>query len=405
MQVLMAKASAHNGHRAGQLEQTSNLSHRAQKKQLTRREAYLERQRLVGEQARKRAEQGPKAVPALPAHPTPGGRAVTPLRPAANPLQAWRADFAQGNRIISSGTDKVGLLKNAAKALMPLRASWIDENRAQNCRRASRHGRRRRHRAERSSKDHCDGGKRTEAGGQAEPLPTISAATFEGKPVPPRQWIVPGLIPDRNVTLLAGDGGTGKSLLALQLAVAVALGNVKWIGQSVTGGRALYLSAEDETDEVHRRLFDINADYNCHFADLKNLEIVPLAGQDAVLAAPAVRTEIIQATPLWQQLIQLIKTHRPKLVILDTLADLFAGNESSRPQARQFISLLRGVALKYDLAFVVLSHPSLTGLASGTGSAGSTGWGNSVRSRLYFSRIIPTFQAKGDLKPIQICAS
>lgn len=237
---------------------------------------------------------------------------------------------------------------------------------------------------------------------KAEPLPTISAATFEGKPVPPRQWIVPGLIPDRNVTLLAGDGGTGKSLLALQLAVAVALGNVKWIGQSVTGGRALYLSAEDETDEVHRRLFDINADYNCHFADLKNLEIVPLAGQDAVLAAPAVRTEIIQATPLWQQLIQLIKTHRPKLVILDTLADLFAGNESSRPQARQFISLLRGVALKYDVAFVVLSHPSLTGLASGTGSAGSTGWGNSVRSRLYFSRM---FQAKGDLKPIQICAS
>jgi hypothetical protein len=52
------------------------------------------------------------------------------------------------------------------------------------------------------------------------------AADLEGLQVPDREWLVPDLIPTRTVTLLYGDGGTGKSLLALQLAVAVALGQV-----------------------------------------------------------------------------------------------------------------------------------------------------------------------------------
>ena len=53
-----------------------------------------------------------------------------------------------------------------------------------------------------------------------------SAASLEGKPVPAREWLVDELVPSKTVTLFSGDGGTGKSLLALQLAVAVAAGGV-----------------------------------------------------------------------------------------------------------------------------------------------------------------------------------
>ena len=51
----------------------------------------------------------------------------------------------------------------------------------------------------------------------SEPLRVVDAASLYGKAVPQRQHLCAPLIPARNVTLLAGDGGTGKSLLALQL--------------------------------------------------------------------------------------------------------------------------------------------------------------------------------------------
>jgi hypothetical protein len=38
---------------------------------------------------------------------------------------------------------------------------------------------------------------------------------------------------------------------------------------------------------------------------------------------------------------------------------------------------------------MLLSHPSLTGINSGTGLSGTTGWHNSVRARMYFVRPKP----------------
>ena len=109
------------------------------------------------------------------------------------------------------------------------------------------------------------------------------ASDLHGQPVPEREWLVPDLIPHRTVTLLSGDGGTGKSLLALQLAVAAATEG-RWIGRDVTPGGVVYLSAEDDRDELHRRLADILAHEGGDFRDLDRLTLRSLAGEDALLA-------------------------------------------------------------------------------------------------------------------------
>ena len=82
----------------------------------------------------------------------------------------------------------------------------------------------------------------------------------------------------------------------------------------------------------------------------------------------------------------------PVLIVLDTLSDLNPSNENDRAKARQFIGIVRSLALKRNCAVLLLAHPSLSGLSSGAGTSGSTAWNNSVRSRLYLSRIAPDGQ-------------
>ena len=217
-------------------------------------------------------------------------------------------------------------------------------------------------------------------------LGAVQVSTFAERECEPRPWLVRDVIPDRQVTSLNGDGGTGKSLLALQLAVAVASGR-DWLGMLPEQGGVVYLSAEDDINEVHRRLVDILAFGEVRFADLADFHLVPLAGRDAVLAMPAPRSEIVTPTRLWGALAEKIRAVRPRLVVVDNLADTFAGNENSRPQARQFVGLLRALAIECDHACMLLSHPSLTGISSGAGTSGSTAWSNSVRSRLYLDRV------------------
>ncbi len=215
-------------------------------------------------------------------------------------------------------------------------------------------------------------------------LPFVNPADWHGKPVPVREWFIEGLVPLRQVTILAGDGGVGKSLLALQLGAASALG-CDTASLKLKAGRALYLGAEDEADEFHRRLFDIVRHQDRQLRDLEQFRLIPMADMDALLSIPD-KAGVMQPTAVWHQFAEVARSFRPSLVVLDTVADLFGGDEIKRGQARQFIGMLRRLAIEIDAAVILLAHPSVEGMRSGTGSSGSTGWKNSSRSMLYFTR-------------------
>lgn len=219
--------------------------------------------------------------------------------------------------------------------------------------------------------------------GAALPLKVITAASFEGAAKPSRRFLVPSLIPDRNVTILSGDGGTGKSLLAMQLSVAMTTG-ITWLGLEVEQGPVLYLSAEDDEDECHIRLKDI-----CEGDGLdlpRDLHIAVMAGEDCLLAVEDVKNGQMRRTPLYGRLDTTIATLRPRLVVLDNVADIFGGNENVKGLVRQFIGMIRRLAILHECAVVMLAHPSMSGMSSGSGSSGNVAWNNSVRSRLYLKR-------------------
>jgi RecA-family ATPase len=216
-------------------------------------------------------------------------------------------------------------------------------------------------------------------------LKLVSAASFAERPAPERAWIVRELIPDRNVTDLSGDGGLGKSLIALQLGIAMATGT-DWLGHMPAPGRVLYLSCEDELDEIHRRVAIIADRKGIPLDDLGGFGVIDLTDAEATeLAAPDGKQRLALTT-LYDAVADVISEHRPKLIVLDTRADVFGGDEISRAQVRFFVRALRRLCFRYDMAILMLSHPSVAGMSSGSGQSGSTAWGNSVRSRLYLER-------------------
>ena len=234
----------------------------------------------------------------------------------------------------------------------------------------------------------------------------ISAASLADKQVPPREWLVPQLIPANTVTLLSGDGGTGKSLLALQLAVSVATGSWPWLNRQPEQGVALYVGAEDDIGEMHRRLSEFVLQGKCTYEQLDNVKLCSLADQDALLSVLEPKTNILYPSPLFTQIVQAIDHLQPSVVVLDTLADLFPGDENNRALARQFIAQLRKVCVTKRVTIVLLSHPSLSGMASGSGTSGNTAWNNSVRSRLYMTRIKDDgYEADKSLRKLEVMKS
>jgi RecA-family ATPase len=195
-------------------------------------------------------------------------------------------------------------------------------------------------------------------------LRVINPVQWRDAPVPEREWIVRDWIPAKAPTLLSGDGAVGKSTLALQLGTARALDR-DWIGTAPAPGRTLYLSAEDEADELHRRLDAIRIHYGATFTDMADLQLVDLVGENAVLGEIS-KTGIIHATPIFEAVVSIIEKTQVDLVVVDALADAFAGDENNRSQARQFIGMLKRPARHYGCAFLCLAHPSLNGMNTGT---------------------------------------
>ena len=214
-------------------------------------------------------------------------------------------------------------------------------------------------------------------------LPLTDPLTLHGKDVPEREWIVTDWIPDGQVTMLGGDGGIGKSLLAMQLLTAAAIGK-PWLGLPTISCKAIGFFCEDDEEEIHRRQVAVNRHYDVEFADLENLKWKSLVGSDAALIA--FDFDRGEPTELVNQILAAAIDFGAQLVVIDSLHDVFYGNENNRIHARQFINMLRDLAMGFAGAVVLTAHPSLTGLSSGSGLSGSTAWNAAVRSRLYLQR-------------------
>jgi RecA-family ATPase len=217
----------------------------------------------------------------------------------------------------------------------------------------------------------------------ANVIPLLNMRSWDDEDAPRQEWAVSDRIPLGHTALFSGEGGAGKSLILQQLGVSHVCG-LDWFGAPTRQGPALIIDAEDDESVIRRRLADIVAHHGRKFADVwRDLHVSSFAGKDAVLAVFDRKSGKMTPTPIYDGLLEMVGDLKPVLTGIAASADVFAGDEIDRAQVRQFIQLLTRLAMLARGAVVLISHPSLSGIASGSGLSGSTAWHNSVRSRFY----------------------
>ena len=212
----------------------------------------------------------------------------------------------------------------------------------------------------------------------------ITASAWAAYQPTPRAWFMADWIPSGTTTVFYGDGGTGKSLVAQQLATAAAAG-VPFLGHPLKVGPVFCLFCEDDEGELQRRQVDINAALGVAMTGLDDLHIMPAVGEDNLLMTFD-RQDVGSPTEFGERFAAMAEGSEPVLIIIDTAADTFGGDEIRKSHVRQFIGWCNGLALRTGAAVVLLAHPSRSGMSTGHGASGNTAWVNSARSHLYLTR-------------------
>jgi RecA-family ATPase len=207
---------------------------------------------------------------------------------------------------------------------------------------------------------------------------------------PAPRWVIPKWLPRGKATLCSGDGGGGKSLALEHLCMSCAAG-LEWMGLEVAQCNCLYVSLEDEKDEMHRRAEKIAVHMNLHLQPerLEGFKAVDLTDEDDTELMTPVRTNKdvkLKATDLFTKIEQLAREHKAGLIVIDAASGVFGGDENIRREVKTFTRLLDRLAAHLDAAIILIAHPSVEGMKSGRGYSGSTQWNNGPRCRWTFGK-------------------
>ena len=185
----------------------------------------------------------------------------------------------------------------------------------------------------------------------------LAIERFVGEPQA-RRWLVEGVFPMAQASLVAAGGGVGKSFLLLALAREVAAFDGVWAnapklfgGALAVQGTAIYVTAEDDAIEVHNRL-------NALGRIPDGLYVLPLpdAGGAVPLFAPDSGTRGPSITAAWTELERQLRAMPGLgLVVLDPLQPLCA-LDLNVPENAQFVCSRLAALAACTGASVIVSH-------------------------------------------------
>lgn len=192
--------------------------------------------------------------------------------------------------------------------------------------------------------------------------------TMDTVPEEEAQWLVPGYIPQGQITLLAADGGVGKTSFWCQLLAALSTGRAtlleevspKWDSNSLSGKAdtpAETLSAKQDTphkerwgaffsteDSVRKKLKK-----KLRLAGAKMMNLITLESSSAALL------ELRLGSP---ELSDFIHSYRPALCVLDPIQGFLPHgvNMAARNEIRECLAPLMALGEQVGTAFLLVCH-------------------------------------------------
>ncbi|MGD0037935.1 MAG: AAA family ATPase [Bacteroidota bacterium] len=162
-------------------------------------------------------------------------------------------------------------------------------------------------------------------------------------PMPVLNDIVDGVIGEKSFNFLAGEEGAGKSLLAMNLGLAIATGAQQFLGYKIKKhGKVLYLNNElpfavflQRFKKMRTRFY---AQQSVHLGNFLTPEIIkPL-------------------TESMDDIVKIIHQHQPVLVVLDCLYFAHDKKENDSSEMKQVMRQLLSLRDQHGVAVIVVHH-------------------------------------------------
>jgi len=162
------------------------------------------------------------------------------------------------------------------------------------------------------------------------------------------------------VTMIAAEGGAGKTSLLLQLAMAVGHGG-SWMDNYECDAPqdVMCLFAEEDMRRLRERLgatadlLNLSHNDRAHFHD----RVFLWSGADHPSPSLfAVDNRTVKPTAFFRELVDLVAVRKPKLLIIDPLASFASVTETDAESAAQAMGFLRGLAKEHNVALYLAHH-------------------------------------------------
>lgn len=171
-------------------------------------------------------------------------------------------------------------------------------------------------------------------------------------PVPEYDWLVENFLAKGDIGLLIGDGGVGKSWIALDLGVHMAMGKSEWLGMKLNGTKVMILDQENPQVTARQRLHMLGLrqehSENLKYAWYQNI----LLDQQG------------QVNKLYDD----VEAFEPDYLVIDSLSRMHLKNENANEEMNPLINgAIYPIARQMGVTVLMIHHVAKAG-----GSRGAT---------------------------------